>query len=117
MPLVRDPALLFKSLQIGIRMGLREMGLQDNRLAMDGALRLALIEQPGALEQWLNGRSSLGTVALEESNEGDQLQRLQEQPKREVRAEARRLSPVLASLLGKPGAWTLYPTTGEVPLG
>jgi hypothetical protein len=117
MPLLRDPALLFKSLQIGVRMGMREIGLQDNRLALDSALRLALLEQPDALEEWLKGRSTFNAAALsEESNEGEHLRQLQQQPKSEVRTEARRLSKVVASLIEQPGAWTLYSTTGKVPL-
>ena len=38
MPLIRDPALLFKSLQIGMRIGLHEAGLQNTRAHLQDTL-------------------------------------------------------------------------------
>jgi hypothetical protein len=115
MPLIRDPALLFKSLQIGMRIGLHEAGLQNTRLALYSAMQIVL-ERPAALEQWLDGEAVFGDAALpEEADEGQFLVRLMQQSRGQVRAEARRLHPIIATLLERPGTWALYSTTGQVP--
>ena len=117
MPLLRQPALLYKSLQIGMRMGLHEAGLQDARLAMDGALRIALLEQPDAIERWLDGKAVFDGVTFPDPGDEEQhLARLRRQARGQVRAEARRLQKIVVSLLEQPGTWTLYSTTGKVPL-
>lgn len=117
MPLLREPALLFKSLEVGMRMGLHEAGLQEARLAMDGALRVALLEQPDALERWLDGQPIFEGVAFPDPADEEQyLAQLRQQPRGPVRAEARRLHTVIASLLNQPGTWALYSTTGQTPL-
>jgi Fe-S-cluster containining protein len=117
MPLIREPALLYKSLQIGMRTGLHEAGLQDVRLAMDAALRVALLKEPDAPQRWLQGQAVFDRAALpERADEGQLLAQLRRQARGQVRAEARRLHKVLLSLLERPGAWALYSTTGESPL-
>ena len=116
MPLLREPALLYQSLQIGMRLGLHEAGLQEARLAMDGALRIVLLEQPDALDRWLDGEAIFDSVAFPDpENEGPLLAQMSRQSRGQVRAEARRLQKIIASLLEQPGAWALYPTTGQVP--
>jgi len=116
MPLLREPALLYKSLQIGLRLGLREVKLQNKRLALDGALRLALLEQPDALEQWVAGKTVWDAVALpEEADEGQLLDQFQGRARGEMHAEARRLIQVITTLVEQPGAWALYPSTGKSP--
>ena len=116
MPLIRQPALLFKSLQIGMRMGLHEAGLRDARLALSGALRLALLEQPDALERWLDGEAVFAAVELpEEADEGQFLIQLRRQARGQVRAEARALRGTISTLLEQGGEWARYSTTGQIP--
>lgn len=116
MPLLREPALLYKSLEVGMRMGLHEAGLQEARLAMDGALRIALLEQPEALERWLDGQPVFEGVAFPDPADEEQfLAQLRQQSRGQVRAEARRLHTIIASILEQPGTWALYSTTGQAP--
>jgi hypothetical protein len=118
MPLIREPALLYKSLQIGMRMGLHEAGLENARLALDGALRIALLERPDAPERWFQGQLVFDGVALpEQADEGQRMTQLRGQAMGQVRAEARRLHNVISSLLERPGDWSLYSTTGHIPSG
>jgi hypothetical protein len=116
MPLLRQPALLYKSLEVGMRMGLHETGLQEIRLPMDSALRVALLEQPDAADRWLNGEPVFEGIAFPDPADEEQLlAQWRRQPRGQVRAEARRLHRIVVSILERPGTWALYPTTGQPP--
>jgi Fe-S-cluster containining protein len=116
MPLLREPALLYKSLQIGMRLGLRVAGLQDERLALDGALRLVLLENENAFREWLAGEPVFKGIAFpEEVGEGELLAQLQQGARGDMRAETTRLAGLITSLRTQPGAWGLYPLTGQIP--
>jgi hypothetical protein len=99
-------------------MGLYEAGLQNTRLALDGALRIALLERPDAPERWLQGQAVFDGVALpEQADEGQLISQLRGQAMGQVRAEARRLHNVISSLLERPGDWSLYSNTGHISSG
>jgi hypothetical protein len=116
MPLLREPALLYKSLQIGMRLGLRQVGMQDERLALDRALRIGLMDREDALEGWLGGKPVFQAAAFpDETSEGTHLAQLQQRARGEMRAETTRLILLLTTLRDRPGAWALYPHTGQIP--
>jgi Fe-S-cluster containining protein len=117
MPLLREPAMLYKSMQVGLRLGLRQESLEDVRLPMDGGLRIALSDPDPAVDRWLGGESLFGTVALpEEADERRLLTQMQGQARGEMRAETARLARLITTLVDQPGSWALYPLTGRTPL-
>ena len=114
MPLLSDPALLYKSLQIGLRLGLEQAGLQNARLALAGAMTIAL--EPDAFERWLDGEPVFEKVEYpEETEEGHSLTRFARQAKGQARAERRSMQQVVSAFLETPGAWALYSTSGVEP--
>jgi len=109
-PVPRDPELLYKSLQTGMRLGLEEIGLQSASSALTGALLIAL-EEPDTFEWWLNGGLVFEKVKLpDEADEERLLAQFARQAKRQVRGERRRLQKVTAMFLEKAGAWASYST-------
>jgi hypothetical protein len=100
-----------------MRLGLRQLGLTDERLALDDGLRIALSDQEVALGQWLTGTPILKPAALPEtSDETALLSRMQMRARGEMRSETARLMRILTTLRDRPGAWALYPETGQIPL-
>jgi len=115
MPLLSELALLYKSLRIGIRLALREAGLQSAPLALTGAVVIAL-EQPDAFDRWLNGEPVFEEVVLpHEADEERFLAQLARQAKHRVKTERRRLGKVTAIFLESPGTWALYSTHSVEP--
>ena len=115
MPLLKEPALLYKSLQIGMRLGLEELGLPNTRLALRRAMAIALGDTR-VFERWLNGEQAFKDAVLpEEPDEARSLARFARQAKRQARAEATQLHRVMSTLLENPGAWTAYSISGVVP--
>jgi hypothetical protein len=116
MPILREPALLYKSLQIGMRLGLRQAGMQDECLALDRALRIALLDREDALESWLAGKPVFQAAAFpDEANESTHMTQLQQRARGEMRAETTRLIRLITTLRERPGTWALYPHTGRIP--
>jgi hypothetical protein len=116
-PLLREPALLFKSITTGIRLGMRDAGLEHTPLSMAKALQLAL-EQPQLLDRWLAGESVFGEAAFPGSRGEDRnLERFARRVRRELRSEQVQLQPVLSVFEERPGAWYAYTTTGAAPIG
>jgi hypothetical protein len=113
MPLLREPALLFKSIQTGMRLALRELGVQHTNLALTGAVRIALGE-PGSLERWMSGQAVFAEYP-DDTGEEHALDRLARQAKRQLQSEARALQRVLSLLTEQPGAWAAYTTSGTMP--
>jgi Fe-S-cluster containining protein len=114
-PLLKEPALLYKSLKIGMRLGLEQLGLSSARLALRRAMAIALADTQ-ITARWLDGEQVFKDAVLaEEADEARSLARFARQAKHQVRAEARQLHRVMAMLLENPGAWTDYSISGVVP--
>jgi len=116
-PLLREPALLYKSIATGIRLGLQDTGLEHAPLSMAKALALAL-ESPSALDRWLAGDSVLGEAVFPGARGEDRnLERFARRTRRELQSEQAQLQPVLSVFEEHPGAWYAYTTSGVAPLG
>lgn len=116
-PLLSQPALLYESLQTGIRLGLRNLGLQNSRLKLTGAIAVAL-QEPESLTRWLTGASVF--LEVESPIAGDEerlVTQFARQAKHQARNEGRQLQSVISTLLERPGEWASYTTSGIVPLG
>jgi hypothetical protein len=115
MPLISEPALFFKSLQTGIRLALKELGVQHAGLALTGAATIAL-EQPDALQQWMAGGTVFnGAEFPGPADEESSLNRFSRQAKREAQGGKLTLQRALLPLIEQPGAWASYTTSGTVP--
>jgi hypothetical protein len=116
-PLLREPALLFKSIATGIRLGLRDAGLEHAPLSMAKAMTLAL-EDARALERWLAGESVFREAAYPGvGREEKDLGRLARHARPELQSEQAPLQPVLSIFGERPGAWYAYTTSGLTPFG
>lgn len=116
-PLLREPALLFKSIATGIRLGLRDAGLQHAPLSMAKAMTLAL-EDAQALERWLAGEPVFREAAYPGTGgEERDLGRLARHARPELQSEQAQLQPVLSTFGERPGAWYRYTTSGTAPFG
>jgi hypothetical protein len=116
-PLLREPALLFKSIATGIRLGLRDAGLEHASLSMAKAMTLAL-DDPQVLDRWLLGQPVFGEAAYPGAgSEERDLGRFAQSARRERQSEQTQLQPVLSVFEERPGAWYAYTTSGIAPLG
>jgi hypothetical protein len=116
MPLLTEPALLYKSLQVGLRLGLQEAGLSDHRLPLTAAMSIVLA-QADALDRWLRGKAIFASVALADSaDEQRSLRYLYRQAQGQAQAEKRRLQQLTAILTQRRGAWAQYTVSGVSPI-
>jgi hypothetical protein len=116
MPLLTEPALLYKSLQVGLRLGLQQLGLADRRLPLTGALFVAL-SRANTLEHWLKGRDVFSEIALpDQPDERRALRRLARQAQHQAQAEKRRLGQLTSILAQQRGAWAQYTLSGDAPV-
>ncbi len=68
MPLLKEPAMLYHSISTGLRMGLRDAGLQDAPLRLSPTIRLA-IDAPQVWECWLSGEKLENSILYPETPE------------------------------------------------
>jgi hypothetical protein len=116
-PLLREPALLLKSIGTGIRLGLQQAGLEHTPLSATKAVRLAL-ERPEALDRWLAGEPVFGEATYPGAEgEARNLARFALRARRELAFEETQLQPVLSVFGERAGAWYAYTRTGVAPIG
>jgi Fe-S-cluster containining protein len=114
-PVLNGPALLYKSLQTGMRLGLQTVGLQSMPLVLTRAMMIA-VEEPDTFERWLTGEPVFENVGLaDEAEEARFLIQFARQAKRQVRDERRRMRKVTTMFLEEPGAWASYSLYGVEP--
>ena len=108
MPLLSEPALLYKSLQMGLRVGLRDVGMQSAPLRLTKAIRLAL-EMPTIWEQWFEKENvfadALYPEPVDESRLIDEFMRTS---RSQVWAERETMQRVVLTCLNAPGTWARY---------
>jgi hypothetical protein len=115
MPLLGEPALLYKSIQIGIRLGLNQVGMQSSRLTLRKAIAIALREAD-AFERWLDGELVFEHNSFaDETGEEHLVAQFARRAKHQVRAEGKRMQRAITVLLEQPGTWALYSTRGVEP--
>lgn len=104
-PLLNAPALLYESLRIGMRLGLKEVRLHSHSLAFEGALSIAW-KEPDALERWFGGEPVFEDARLSEEGDEAFIKTVARQCKSQISVERKRLQKVIASLLEEPGTWS-----------
>ncbi|HUT18291.1 MAG TPA: YkgJ family cysteine cluster protein, partial [Anaerolineae bacterium] len=116
MPLIAEPALLYKALQTGLQLGLRELRLQSERLRLLPAVEAALA-YPQALDGWLRGEPVFAGVEYpDDTDEVRFLRRFARQAKQQVQSEKQQLQRLLGTFAEHPGAWAAYSLSGASPL-
>jgi hypothetical protein len=104
-PLLNAPALLYESLRIGMRLGLKEVRLYGHSLGFQGALSIAW-KEPDALERWFSGEPVFEDARLLEEADEAFIKTVARQCKSQVGVERKRLQKVIAMLLEEPGTWS-----------
>jgi hypothetical protein len=114
-PLLSEPALLYKTLQVGLRLGLEQAGLQDTPLAMRRAIAAAL-EQSDVFERWLDGEPAFESAMIpDEADEKRSLARFARQERAHMEAERAGLGKLTVMFIAEPGRWAAYSITGRAP--
>lgn len=115
MPLLKEPALLYYSLSMGLRLGLRDVDVQDAPLRMRPAIRLAL-DAPQVWERWLAGQVVLDAVLYPEPAEGVQsMARFMERSRVHLGVERQMMQRIISMCLNAPGVWARYAIEGMAP--
>jgi hypothetical protein len=116
MPLIAEPALLYKALQTGLQLGLRERRVQNVRLRLLPAVEAALA-RPQALDGWLRGEPVFAGIEYpDDTDEVRFLRRFARQAKQHVQSEKQQLQRLLDTFTAHPGAWAAYSLSGVSPL-
>jgi hypothetical protein len=117
MPLLSEPALLFRSLQVGLRLGLRERGLQGAHLALRRALDITLT-RPDTAESWLQGVPAFEEAVLpDDPDEERYLAQFARGAAQQVAIERTALAKVVRMFRESPGTWAAYSTRSTEPIG
>jgi Fe-S-cluster containining protein len=115
MPILSEPALLYQSIQVGIRLGLEDVGMQSAPLALRRAM-LAVSQEPDVLERWANGRPAFGDARFGGVLDEERLlARFKRQGKRQVQSEEAAMEALASAILERPGAWAMYSISGSEP--
>lgn len=102
MPLLKEPALLYHSLSVGLRLGLRDAGLQNTPLRLTPAIRLAW-DASQAWIQWLNGASFFAQVIYpQDTQEETLIARFMRQNRARLAAEQQTMQQIIEMCLNAP---------------
>ncbi|MBN1933373.1 MAG: YkgJ family cysteine cluster protein [Anaerolineae bacterium] len=108
MPLLKEPALLYRSLQMGLRMGLRDLGVQDMPLRMTSAVRLAWDASP-AWRRWLDGEAVFAPAVFPEpAEEAQTIAQFMRQNRVQLGVERETMQRIITACVNAPGTWARY---------
>jgi hypothetical protein len=112
MPLLSEPALLYKSLRMGLRLGLRDAGIQSEPLRLTETVRLAL-DTPDIWTQWFEDKKVFTDVVYSEPDDESRLiGQFMHQSQHLVWAERETMQRVILTCLNAPGTWARYGVNG-----
>ncbi len=113
MPLLSEPALLYKSLQMGLRLGLQEVELGSAPLQMTPAIRLAR-SASGIFDRWLGGEAVFEAVVYPEAaDEAQLIARFMRQNRVRLGVEQQAMQRVISMCVNAPGTWARYTVDGR----
>ncbi len=116
MPLIGQPALLYQSLHIGLRLGLHQMDLPHEPLKMSAAMSL-LLQSPDAASMWRQGQNPFALAAYPPATDEERLiAQFARQFKRRAQQDRTTMQAIADMFLTRPGAWARYTADGTAPL-
>jgi hypothetical protein len=113
MPLLSEPALLYKSLRMGLRLGLRDAGVQSAPLRLTETIRLAL-DLPDVWGQWFEGSEPFADLFYPEpADESRLIAQFMRQNRGQLWAARETMQPVISACLNAPGRWARSVADGD----